>query len=456
MIHAFQKMGYYFVLDVGSGAVHIVDEIAYDLLNTCSRTDLLEDRQSVAASLPKHSPEALAETQAELRRLIEEGLLYSDDDYEEFREALGVAPVKALCLHVAHDCNLRCRYCFASTGDFGGARTLMDLDTAKGAIDLLIRLSEGRKNLEVDFFGGEPLLNFGLVRDTVQYARSIEKQHGKHFRFTITTNGLGLDEENMCFINREMDNIVLSLDGRKEINDAMRYCPNGKGSYDLIVPKLQELIKERGHKEYYIRGTYTRQNLDFDRDVLHLHSLGFQQLSVEPVVGPQEDAYSIREEDIPFIAQSYDRLLESMLKSKENQPTGDFHFFHFLLDLDNGPCAIKRLKGCGSGNEYLAVTPEGELYPCHQFVDNKNFLIGTIGEGITRPELRQTFADANLLNKTGCKKCWAKYYCSGGCNANNFAFNNSILEPYTISCELEKIRLECAITLQVLNKIAQN
>ncbi len=446
MIHSFEKLGNFFVIDVGSGAVHVLDELAYSLCNELNEDDLRKETlpSDRCKKLSRYSKEELEFVFRELQELYEQGLLYSNDDYSEFSGKLETTVVKAMCLHVAHDCNLRCAYCFASTGDFGGQRKLMDIDTAKKAMDLLVSLSGTRHHLEVDFFGGEPLMNFELVRQTVSYARSLEKTHNKQFRFTLTTNGLLLNDENIDYINREMSNVVLSLDGRKSVNDSMRPTMAKTGSYDTIVPKLQKLVRTRGGKEYYVRGTYTRNNLDFHKDVLHLHELGFEQISVEPVVGPEEDAYSIRTEDLNHISNSYQKLLEHMTDTLPKTP---FHFFHFLLDLDNGPCAIKRIKGCGCGNEYLAVTPEGELYPCHQFVGKTEFKMGDVSGGVDTPHLQEQFAKAHLLNKQACTDCWAKFYCSGGCNANNHSFNQDILVPHTLSCALEKERLECAIAL---------
>ncbi len=456
MVHVYKRAGLNLALDTGSGAVHVLDDTAYALL---AEFDLLSNAQAkprfaaVCREMPPQrqggnlAPTPVAETLTELRKLVEEGLLFADDGYDEFAAQLGPAPVKAMCLHIAHDCNLRCRYCFASTGGFGGARKLMPLDVAQKAIDMLIRLSEGRRNLEVDFFGGEPLMNFDVVRKTVSYARSLEKAAGKNFRFTLTTNGVGLNDEITAYINREMANVVLSLDGRKEVNDAMRPTAGGRGSYDVIVPKYQQLVQTRGSKEYYVRGTYTRNNLDFDRDVLALYGLGFGQISVEPVVGPQTDDYSIRNEDLAAIEESYTRLMEEMRKRRKTGK-GSFNFFHFMLDLEGGPCAIKRLKGCGSGNEYLAVTPDGELYPCHQFVGNTAFLMGTVDDGITHRDIKEDFTRANLLEKLECQNCWAKFHCSGGCNANNYSFNGDIRKPHKLSCDLERTRLECAIALQ--------
>ncbi len=466
MVHVFENLGYYFALDVGSGSVHLLDEPAFLLLKYFSQEDLQQGGEIPldTATLPKEAREKLDAlgqrelgcTREEMAGLIQQGLLYSSDDYSEFASSLGPAPVKAICLHVAHDCNLRCRYCFAQTGDFGGPRELMPYETAQKAIDLLVSLSGTRRNLEVDFFGGEPLLNYDVVEKTIAYARSIEIRNNKNFRFTITTNGLALNEERIDSINREMGNVVLSLDGRREVNDRMRPTPSGGGSYEAIVPKFQKLVKQRGSEEYYLRGTYTRDNLDFDKDVLHLSELGFEQISVEPVVGPESDDYSIRKKDLPAIAESYQRLLKAMVQADRAPEGRQFNFFHFMMDLENGPCAIKRLKGCGSGNEYLAVTPEGDLYPCHQFVDNPAFLLGTVETGITNTRLRGQFANANLLNKPACQNCWAKFYCSGGCNANNHNYAGDILRPHDLSCELEKMRLECAITLQALRVLGKS
>ncbi len=449
MIHSFRQNGLCLAIDTPSGAVHVLDETAFFVLNAVSREELLSGilPQHLQKQETPHSAGAIRQSFDELHGLAEAGLLYSEDNYSAFTDKLGLAPVKAMCLHVAHDCNLRCKYCFASTGNFGGSRSLMNLETARAAIDLLVRLSDNRRNLEVDFFGGEPLMNFEVVRQTVDYARSIEDRAGKHFRFTITTNGLGLDADNTAYINREMDNAVLSLDGRKPVNDAMRVTPSGAGSYDIIVPKYQKLVAQRGAKEYYVRGTYTSGNLDFDKDVLALAKLGFEQISVEPVVGPDTDSYAIKPEHLPKIKQSYEALVDAMRTRNRDKPSS-FNFFHFMLDLDNGPCAVKRLKGCGSGNEYVAVTPDGEIYPCHQFVGNPDFLMGYVHSGITNRHIKEDFSKAHLLNKTDCAQCWAKYHCSGGCNANNYTFGDSILKPHRLSCELEKMRLECAIALR--------
>lgn len=452
MLHLFKRAGINIALDVGSGAVHVLDELAYELLSIIEAENMCIDNiecenNSITALFDVYTKENVLAAVQELKVLYREGMLYADDNYEEFKEQLGIAPVKAMCLHVAHDCNLRCKYCFAEAGDFGGERMLMSLNVAKKATDLLVKLSCKRRNLEVDFFGGEPLMNFEVVKKTVEYARSIEQQHGKNFRFTITTNGLALNDEITDYINSEMSNIVLSIDGRKHVNDKMRPTQAGQGSFDVIVPKLQKLVNGRGDGEYYVRGTYTRHNTDFNEDVLELYRLGFRQISVEPVVGPKTDDYAIQEDDIVKIETAYEQLMYELI-DRRKEHKDDFNFFHFMLDMDNGPCAIKRLKGCGSGNEYLAVTPDGELYPCHQFVGKTEFLMGTVDEGIVRQDLKEKFAAANLLNKSDCQNCWAKLFCSGGCNANNHMLCGDMLVPHKLSCKLEKIRLECAIAIK--------
>ena len=449
MIHLFERAGKRLVLDVGSGSVHILDAPAYALLQALTCEDLQAGLlpEAVYKELTEFPKENLQSAFSELCRLQQVGQLYTEDDYQEFAPQLGLSPVKAMCLHIAHDCNLRCKYCFASTGGFGGTRKLMSEETAKQAVDLLVGLSGTRRNLEVDFFGGEPLMGMDVVKKTVAYARSREKEKNKNFRFTITTNGLLLNEDSIDFINREMSNVVLSIDGRREVNDALRVRVDGRGSYDAVVPAFQQLVQRRGDKEYYVRGTYTRFNPDFDADVLALYELGFDQISVEPVVGPEKDDYSIREADIPALEASYERLMWEMIRRKKEKK-GRFNFFHFMLDLEGGPCALKRLRGCGSGNEYVAVTPDGEIYPCHQFVGNPDFLMGDVEQGIANLALKQQFADANLLHKPDCQGCWAKFFCSGGCNANNYQFTGSVLKPYRMACVLEKIRLECAIGVQ--------
>ena len=356
------------------------------------------------------------------------------------------SPVKAMCLHVAHDCNLRCSYCFASTGDFGEGRKLLDAETGKKAIDFLLVQSKDRRNLELDFFGGEPLMNFGVVKEIVAYARSKEKEYHKNFRFTITTNGMLLNDPVIDYINQEMSNVVLSIDGRKEVNDRVRVRCDGSGSYDSIVPKYQRLVEKRGQDQYYVRGTFTKYNLDFAKDVMHLHELGFDQVSVEPVVSDPKLPYALTEADLPRIFEEYETLAKQLIEKRKKGE--GFNFFHFMLDLDQGPCAIKRLRGCGCGNEYVAVTPDGDIYPCHQFVGMEEWKMGSVLDNTFDLKKKSYFAKANIYGKEGCKDCWAKFYCSGGCNANNLQYAGDVLRPHKLYCELEKKRLECAIMMK--------
>lgn len=450
MIHRFQNNGYYIVMDVNSGAVHVVDEPVYDLLGL-----LDENSESMEESCPQFVLDGLAgrydgqtvmEIYDELLELYHAGQLFSKDDYAQFSNRMVRAPLKAMCLHVSHDCNLRCKYCFAGQGVYGGEKKIMSLKVAKAAIDFLIEKSQGRRNLELDFFGGEPLMNFDVVRETVKYARSLEKEHGKVFRFTTTTNGVLLNDEITEFLNQEMNNVVLSLDGRREINDAMRPNAGGRGSYDGIVPKFQRFVKKRGTKDYYIRGTFTKENLDFTQDVLHMVDLGFKQVSVEPVISDPNLPFSITEEDLPRVFEEYDSLSKTVLKKKK---AGDgFNFFHFMLDLDQGPCAIKRLRGCGCGNEYAAVDPDGNVFPCHQFVGKPEWRMGSVLTGEYNLQMKDRFAHSTVYDKEKCRSCWAKFYCSGGCNANNQQYEGDILRSHTLSCDLEKKRLECALMIK--------
>lgn len=449
MIHKYKLGGYNICLDVHSGAVHVLDDTAYDILDILEKTETMEkqpDEQLFACLEGKYDREEIADTYEALYELYENGLLFSPDDYEQFADMMTKAPVKSMCINISHDCNLRCEYCFAAKGDFGQGRCLMPLETAKKAIDFIIANSGTRRNLEVDFFGGEPLMNFDVVKQTVEYARSIEKKYNKHFRFTITTNGLLLDDDKIEYINREMNNAVLSLDGRKEVNDRLRVTPNGKGCYDVIVPKYQKLVDGRGDKDYYIRGTFTKYNLDFTEDVLHFRDLGFDQLSIEPVVSDPKLDYSIKYEDLPRVFEEYERLAQTIINSRKK---GDYYnFFHFMIDLNQGPCAIKRLRGCGCGNEYVAVTPQGDIYPCHQFVGNEDYKMGNLHDGTFNTDMKEDFAKANVYSKENCKDCWAKFYCSGGCNANNYQYEGDIRKSHKTSCELEKKRLECAIMIK--------
>ena len=448
MIHKFKLGGFYIVLDVNSGGVHSVDELTYDLLDH-AEPPFSEDclNSAINALSDKYSEEDIKEAFNELKELYKDKILFSEDDYEKFAKYSVVSPVKAMCLHISHDCNLRCKYCFASTGDFGEGRKLMTFETGKAAIDFLLNNSGDRVNLELDFFGGEPLMNFDVVKQIVVYARSREKEYNKNFRFTITTNGLLLTDDKIDFINKEMSNVVLSIDGRKEVNDRLRVRVDGSGCYDKILEGYKKLVSKRGDKDYYVRGTYTKYNLDFSNDVMHLYDLGFDQVSVEPVMADENMPYAITEEDVDAISKEYEILAEKLEKIRADG--GFCNFFHFMLDLDQGPCAIKRLRGCGSGNEYIAITPDGDIYPCHQFVGIPEFKMGNLEEGTFDNSIKERFAKTHVYAKEDCKRCWAKFYCSGGCNANNFLYEGDVLKAHKLSCKLQKKRLECAIMLQI-------
>lgn len=445
MIHQYKNNGYNIVLDVNSGCVHVTDDLMYRLIGLYETHTIDE---MICALSEEYPQEEIREALEEIRELKEQGQLFSEDVYEPCLEGLEDRPtvVKAMCLHVAHDCNLACKYCFAGEGEYHGGRGLMSLEVGKKALDFLIEHSGRRRNLEVDFFGGEPLLNWNVVRELVLYGRSREEECGKKFRFTLTTNGVLLNDEIMEFANREMSNVVLSLDGRKEVNDSMRPFRNGAGSYDLIVPKFQKFAESRNQTNYYVRGTFTRQHLDFSEDVKHFADLGFRQMSIEPVVAPKEAPYALREEDLPFIMEQYDLLAREYIKrTKEGR---GFNFFHFMIDLDQGPCVVKRISGCGSGTEYLAVTPWGDLYPCHQFVGQEDFCMGNVFEGILRQDLVREFKSCNVYSKEKCRNCFAKFYCSGGCAANAYHFHGTIHEAYDIGCEMQRKRVECAIMIK--------
>ena len=400
-----------------------------------------------AQQLP-YTEEETAEAVGEILLLAQEGQLYTEDIYENYIDSFKKREtvVKALCLHIAHDCNLACRYCFAEEGEYHGRRAIMSYEVGKKALDFLVANSGNRTNLEVDFFGGEPLLNWEVVKQLVAYGRSLEEEHHKKFRFTITTNGVLLNDEILEFVNKEMGNMVLSIDGRKEVHDRMRPHRGGQGSYDEIVPKFKKAAESRGQMNYYVRGTYTHYNTDFAKDVLHLADLGFKQISVEPVVAPETEDYAIREEDLPQLLAQYDELAEEMIKRRKEG--NGFNFFHFMIDLEGGPCVAKRLSGCGSGTEYLAVTPWGDLYPCHQFVGNEDFLMGNVDEGVLRTDIRDEFKQCNVYAKEKCKDCFAKFYCSGGCAANSYNFTGNVNGSYDIGCELQRKRIECAIMIK--------
>lgn len=447
MVHTFTALGVHIAVDVNSGAVHVLDELTCRLLEQITPPMAGHCPKALEDKLSQYPPESLEEAWQELRGLAQEGLLFVEDDYIDREKASSMqqqALVKALCLHVSHDCNLRCKYCFASTGDFGTGRKTMEFETAKRAIDFVVEKSGPRRNIEVDFFGGEPLMAMDTVKRTVEYARSIEKEAGKCFRFTITTNGMLLDEENIEYINREMSNAVLSLDGRVEVNDRERVTASGKGSYEIIVPKFQKLVAGRGTKDYYLRGTFTRFNRDFAEDVMHIASLGFKNISVEPVVGAPEDPYALQPEDLPALEAEYERLAALLREHPE------INFFHFNVDLAQGPCVIKRLRGCGAGCEYVAVTPEGDIYPCHQFVGNPDYKLGSLYDGTFDMGISGAFAGLNIYTREACRDCWARFYCSGGCSASNLLVNGDIKRPHQVGCALERKRLECAIALKAI------
>ena len=458
MIHQFVNNGIAIVMDINSGSVHVADPLFYDavsaaepLVGELEKPEPLgeEAKAEVRRRLSgKGSPEEIEEVLETMQELIDAGELFTKDTYREFVRDFKARKtvVKALCLHIAHDCNLACRYCFAEEGEYHGRRALMSFEVGKKALDFLIENSGARTNLEVDFFGGEPTMNWEVVKLLVEYGRKREKESGKHFRFTLTTNGVLLNDEITEFCNREMSNVVLSLDGRKEVNDRMRPTRNGKGSYDIIVPKFQKFAEARGDRDYFIRGTFTHENLEFSKDVLHFADLGFKKMSMEPVVAPPEAFYAIREEDLPVILREYDLLAKEYVERR--RAGKGFVFFHFQIDLKQGPCVAKRLSGCGSGTEYLAVTPWGDLYPCHQFVGNEDFLLGNVDEGITNTALRDEFKLCNVYAKPKCRECFARFYCSGGCAANSWNFHKSLTDAYDIGCEMQKKRIECAIMIK--------
>lgn len=467
MIHQYRNSGLNIVMDIESGSVHVVDDIVYDMIHALDSMDSTSEFRKVSGTdisaveydalagffsfmMSGYSEADIKEAYEEVKELIEAGALFTDDIYKEFvmdfKKRSTV--VKALCLHIAHDCNLACKYCFAEEGEYHGKRELMSYEVGKKALDFLVANSGARTNLEVDFFGGEPLMNFEVVKQLVEYGRSIEEKNNKKFRFTLTTNGVLLNDEILEFANKEMGNLVLSIDGRKEVHDLMRPHRGGQGSYDTIVPKFQHAAESRNQMNYYVRGTYTRNNLDFAKDVIHMADLGFEQISVEPVVADPSEDYALREEDIPKLIKQYDELLAEMVKRRKEGK--GFNFFHFMIDLAGGPCVAKRLSGCGSGTEYLAVTPTGDLYPCHQFVGMKEFLLGNVDEGVVNTEIRDEFKLCNVYAKEKCKSCFAKFYCSGGCAANSYNFSGSINGTYEIGCELQKKRIECAIALKAL------
>ena len=456
MIHQYKLNGYNIVLDVNSGSVHYVDDVCYDIIRSfCVAKEAGQEpyRDAVKTDILSRYPEETAESVdaafSDIDELTKQGKLFSPDIYEPKATFLKNrhTEIKALCLHVAHTCNLNCEYCFASQGKFHGERALMSLDTAKRAMDFLVENSGNHVNLEVDFFGGEPLMNWDVVKGTVEYARSIEKAHNKNFRFTLTTNGVGINDEVIDFVNRECHNVVLSLDGRKEVHDHLRKTITGDGSYDMIVPKFQKLVKARGGRNYYMRGTFTHNNVDFTNDIFHMADLGFTELSMEPVVCKPDEPYALTEEDKPKIYEQYEILAKDMLRrEKEGHP---ITFYHYMIDLTQGPCIYKRISGCGSGTEYFAVTPWGDLYPCHQFVGETKFRMGDIWNGIDREDIKEEFKMCNVYAREECRKCWARLYCSGGCAANAYHGTGSVTGVYEYGCDLFRKRIECALMMKV-------
>ena len=449
MIHQYKQNGYNIVLDSLSGSVHAVDDVAYDVIGMYENSEKDEIVKTILEKYPELTEGEVLKCIGDVEALKEEKLLFCEDIYEDKADVLKSKNniVKALCLHVAHTCNLNCSYCFASQGKYHGEKALMSFEVGKAALDFLVANSGTRRNLEVDFFGGEPLMNWQVVKDLVSYARSIEKEHNKNFRFTLTTNGMLLDDEVTEFCNREMDNVVLSLDGREAVHDHFRKDYQGKGSYEKIVPKFLDFVKKRGDKSYYMRGTYTHNNVDFTNDIFHMADLGFTELSMEPVVCPPSDPYALTEADLPELFRQYEILANEMIK-REEEGRG-FTFYHYMIDLANGPCIYKRISGCGSGTEYMAVTPQGDFYPCHQFVGDDSYCMGNVWDGVTNLDLREKFRKCNVYSRPECKDCWAKLYCSGGCAANAYHATGDINGIYEYGCELFKKRMECAIMMQV-------
>ncbi len=452
MIHSYKMKGYNIIIDQNSGCVHSVDEVAYDIINMFES----EPKEKIKAFiLDKYSkrddvtPEDIDLCFEDIEALIKDGRLFAKDAFEnsalDFKKRQGV--LKAICLHVAHDCNLACKYCFAGKGEYDGPKGLMSFETGKRALDFLVEKSGTRKNLEVDFFGGEPLLNWDVCKRLVEYGRSIEKDHNKNFRFTLTTNGVLVDDEVIEFCNKEMGNVVLSLDGRKETHDRLRTTCNGKGSYDLIVDKFKKFANARNQADYYMRGTYTHYNTDFSKDIIHMADLGFKELSIEPVVSDPTEQYALKENDLPILKEQYEILADEMLRRYRNG--NGFTFYHYMIDLNSGPCIVKRISGCGVGTEYMAVTPSGELYPCHQFVGDEKFLLGDIWKGVTNTAILDEFKGCNVYSHPECKDCFAKLYCSGGCAANAYHTTGSVNGIYEFGCELHRKRIECAIMLKV-------
>ena len=456
MIHQYQQGGYNIVLDVCSGSVHVVDEVAYDIISMFESAEKERILAAMAEKYPQLDAGDIAQCYDQVLELKDAGKLFAPDTFAPMagqlkQKTAGV--VKALCLHIAHTCNLNCSYCFASQGKYHGERAVMSYEVGKRALDFLIENSGTRRNLEVDFFGGEPLMNFQVVKDLVAYARSIEKEKGKNFRFTLTTNGVLVDDDVIQWANRECSNVVLSLDGRKEIHDRFRVDYAGNGSWEKIVPKFQKFVQARGGKDYYMRGTFTHANPDFLQDIQTMLDLGFNELSMEPVVCAADDPSALTEEDLPIVMEQYEKLADLMLqRDKEGRP---FTFYHYMIDLTGGPCIYKRISGCGSGTEYMAVTPWGDLYPCHQFVGEERFCLGNIWEGVTNREIQKEFACCNVYAHPECRDCWARLYCSGGCAANAYHATGSVTGVYEYGCKLFRKRMECAIRVAVARALGE-
>ncbi|WP_418401617.1 thioether cross-link-forming SCIFF peptide maturase [Anaerotignum lactatifermentans] len=458
MIHQYKLNGYNIVLDVYSGSVHVVDDVAYDIIGMYEGHTKGEITKAILEKYADN-PEVTAEEIADILEGVEElkktGKLFTEDLYADIAANFKMKnnDIKALCLHVAHTCNLTCDYCFASQGKYQGERALMSFEVGKQALDFLIANSGSRRNLEVDFFGGEPLMDWDVVKQLVNYARSVEKEHNKNFRFTLTTNGLLVDDDVIEFANKEMHNVVLSLDGRKEVHDRLRRTVGGHGSYDVIVPKFQKFVQSRNNTGYYVRGTYTHDNIDFTKDIFHMADLGFTELSMEPVVCDPKESYALTEADLPVLFEQYEILAKDMLRrEKEGKP---ITFYHYMIDLTGGPCVYKRVTGCGSGTEYMAVTPWGELFPCHQFVGDPAYSLGDIWKGVTHPEVQDKFRKCNAYARPDCKDCWAKLYCSGGCAANAYHATGDIAGVYEYGCQLFRKRMECAIMIQVAKQVQE-
>lgn len=446
LIHKFKQGGKCFVLDVNTGAVHIVDELVYDLVDD----NRLRSKEELVADFgAKYGADVVEEAYEELQELVAEGILYTEDQYEDIAHSSmdDRDYIKAVCLNIIHACNLRCKYCFADEGEYNGHKGKMSLETAKKAIDYVVKRSGPRKNIEIDLFGGEPTIMMDTIKEIIAYARENEAKWNKRIRFTMTTNATLLTDEMMDYMDKELENIILSIDGRKEVNDKVRIRFDGKGSYDQILPNIKKMVAKRDKtKAHTVRGTFTRENLDFYEDVKMMVDEGFREISIEPVVLEDGHPLALRKEDLPKIFESYDKLYDELVQKKAEGK--EFNFYHFKVDLNGGPCVYKRISGCGAGFEYVAITPQGEVYPCHQFVGKEEYKLGSIYDDSYNADLGMSFKKAHIYNKPKCRNCWARFYCSGGCQANNIAFNNDINNPYDIGCQMQKKRIECAIALK--------